>query len=346
MQLWALVCASSYLTVNKSDQQSPGIQCHNAPFSWAITFEHDFRVYEVILCAWNAREEEVWRKHLEERISLESKEWVCDGSPTQRTLFVRPIACNIEPSGNSGGYQGSLKRHWSFHGSVAPSSKIEPFVVSIQNTWAPSEPPLQPRTRPTAGLSRSSSVMNVTSLFTLSSKRSARTRLESSLIDVWSKDQLPLGASSWLLGPRKFSMGNIPSMASITSTFGRKSSQILNDAQFPVKPLDAEHVSDPVIGEKRGNNSLERAKKKRLEQSTPTKEHFKEQKTPMPPVWSSWGPFKGKEISTPVTDSSPTLIGDKSLWKRKRWSNPGNVVKFFECDTMFTNSTTTRKVEL
>ena len=309
-------------------------------------FENDFRVYEVILCAWNAREEEVWRKHLEERINLESKGWVGDGSPTQRTLFVRPIACNIEPSGNTGGYQGSLKRHWSFHGSVMPSPKIEPVVVSIQNTWAPSEPPLQPRTRPVAGLSRSSSVMNVNNIFTLSPKRSARSRLENALMDVWSKDQLPPGASNWLLGPRKFSMGNIPSMASITSTFGRKSSQVFNDFQCPMKLLDAEHNSGPITGEKRGNNSLERAKKKRLEQSTPTKEHLKEQKTPMSPIWSSWGPFKSKEIIAPMTVSSPTLIGDKSTWKRKRWSNPGNVVKFFECDTIANNGSATRKVEL
>lgn len=277
---------------------------------------------------------------MEERINLESKGLVCDGSPTHRTLFVRPIACNIEPSGNTGGYQGSLKRHWSFHGSVVPSPKIEPFVVSIQNTWAPSEPPLQPRTRPAAGLSRSSSVMNVNNIFTLSSKRSARSRLESTLMDVWSKDQLPLGASSWLLGPRKFSMGNIPSMASITSTFGRKSSQVFNDVQSPMKPLDDEYILEPVVSDRCRNNSLERAKKKRLEQSTPTKEHLKEQKTPISPIWSSWGPFKGKEITAPMTISSPTLIGDKFTWRRKRWSNPANVVKFFECDTMCANSGT------
>ena len=141
-------------------------------------------------------------------------------------------------------------------------------------------------------------------------------------------------------------MGNIPSMASITSTFGKKSSQVFIDVQPLVKPLDAEHVSEPIIGEKRGNNSQERAKKKRLEQSIPAKERLKEQKTPMSPLWSSWGPFKGKEITAPMIVSSSTLMGDKSTWKRKRWSNPGNVVKFFECDTMFANSgTATRRDE-
>jgi len=273
---------------------------------------------------------------------------MCDGSPTQRTLFVRPIGCNIEPFGSSSGYQGSLKRHWSFHGSVSPSPKIEPLIVSIQNTWAPSEPALQPRTRPSAGLSRSSSVVNMNDILTLAPKRSTRSRLENALTDVWSKDQLPPGASSWLLGSRKFSMGSIPSMSSITSSFGRKPSQPVPDGQIPTRsPASGHSLAEspsPVKPEKRRSGSLERPKVRRNvnEPSTPTKDNVaKEPKTPISPIWSSWGSSKGKETSSTI--NSPTLLGDKGTWKKKRWSNPGNVMRFFECDTPTSTAITMEK---
>lgn len=291
----------------------------------------------------------MWRKSIEERISTENRDWMCDGSPTQRTLFVRPIGCNIEPFGGSGEYRGSLKRHWSFHGSVSPSPKIEPLIVNIQNTWAPSEPALQPRTRHSAGLSRSSSVVNMNDIFTLAPKRSTRSRLENALTDVWSKDQLPPGASSWLLGSRKFSMGSIPSMSSITSSFGRKSSQPAPDGQSPTRCHTIEYSWSespiPMKSEKRRSGSLERTKVRRNvnELSTPTKDNFsKEQKTPISPIWPSWGSSRGKE-----TINSPPLLGDKGTWKKKRWSNPGNVMRFFECDTSVSTAITAeRRVDL
>ncbi|KAF8427540.1 hypothetical protein EV426DRAFT_412402 [Tirmania nivea] len=348
-----VVLAISLVTARIEEAaQGIGIQCHNAPFSWIVAFEHDFKMYEIILCAWNSREEEVWRKSVEERISIENRDWMCYGSPTQRTLFVRPIGCNIEPFGSSGGYQGSLKRHWSFHGSVSASPRIEPLIISIQNTWAPSEPALQPRTRTSAGLSRSSSVVNMNDILTLAPKRSTRSRLENALTDVWSKDQLPPGASSWLLGSRKFSMGSIPSMSSITSSFGRKSSQPAPDGQSPTRSHASEYSKSespsPVKSEKWRSSSLDRPKLRRNvnEPSTSAKDNLaKEPKTPISPIWPSWGSSKGKETSNTI--NSPTLIGDKGTWKKKRWSNPGNVMRFFECDTSTSTAITPEKrVEL
>lgn len=333
----------SFLT--SANPVSIGIQCHNAPFSWIVAFEHDFRLYEVILCAWNAREEDVWRKSIEERIITENRDWIFDGSPTQRTLFVRPIACNIEPSGISGGYQGSLRRHWSFHGSVTPPPRTESLIVCVQNTWALSEPALQPRTRPSAGLSRSSSVLNINDIFTLAPKRSTRSRLENALTDVWSKDQLPPGASNWILGPRKFSIGSIPSMASITSSFGRKSSQAFLDTQSPTKSHEGEcssGSSSPVKFEKRRSSSLERTKMRRNDPSTPSKDNIpKEPKLPTSPLWPSWGSSKGKDAS-----NVPTLLGDRGTWKKKRWSNPGKVMRFFECETSTSTVTVEKKIEI
>ncbi|KAF8444258.1 hypothetical protein BDZ91DRAFT_815850 [Kalaharituber pfeilii] len=328
--------------------QGSGIQCQNAPFTWIVAFEHDFRMYEIILCAWTAREEEVWRRSVGDRIALENRDWIFDGSPTQRTLFFRPIACNIEPSGSTGGYQRSLRRHWSFHGSVTPALKTEPIVVNIHHTWAPSEPALQqPRTRPTQGLSRSSSVVNISNVFSLSPKRSTRSRVENALADVWSKDQLPAGASNWLLGSRKFSMGSIPSMASITSTFGRKSSQVICEGQSPPRSSESETARSDVKTktEKRRSNSLgplERVKGEKHEPSSP-KESPKEPKTPTSPVWQGWGSFKGKEPT--ATSRSPVLLGDKGTCKKKRWSSPANVMRLFECDIMFGSVAGDKKAE-
>lgn len=276
-------------------------------------FEHDFLTYEVILCAWNNREEDIWRKGMQERIALENKGWMCDGSPTLRTLFVRPIACDIEPSRtrSAHGYQSSLRRHWSFHGSIVGSVKVGPLIVSVQNTWAMSEQPAsQSRVRSAPGLNRSSSVVNVNGDFTLSPKRSSRSRLENALMDVWSKDLLPTGAKGWSLGPRKFSMGNIPSMTSITSSFGRKTSQAFIDAQSPIKGNDDKSLMlesiSPARSDKRRSNSFERTTIRKNESS-------------ISPIWANWGGLKGKETSNIL--NSPTLWGDKGTWRKKKWGS-------------------------
>ena len=88
------------------------------------------------------------------------------------------------------------------------------FDSQYKNTWAPSEQALQPRTRPSARLSRSFSVVNMNVTLTLASKRyphiGSKRSTRSRLKNVRSKDQLPPRESSWLLGSRKFSMGSIP----------------------------------------------------------------------------------------------------------------------------------------
>jgi hypothetical protein len=44
---------------------SLGLQCHTAPFSWKLVFECDSQLYEIIMTACNAREQDEWRSRLE-----------------------------------------------------------------------------------------------------------------------------------------------------------------------------------------------------------------------------------------------------------------------------------------
>src|SRR5262245_30489397 len=50
-----------------SINELPGLQCHSAPHTWKLVFEHGHRLHEVILSACSPQEEEVWKKQLRER---------------------------------------------------------------------------------------------------------------------------------------------------------------------------------------------------------------------------------------------------------------------------------------
>ena len=44
-----------------------GLQCHTAPFSWKLVFEHDHQLFEITMSACSRREELEWRSRLTDR---------------------------------------------------------------------------------------------------------------------------------------------------------------------------------------------------------------------------------------------------------------------------------------
>ncbi|PWW75598.1 Dbl homology domain-containing protein [Tuber magnatum] len=165
-----------------------GLNCYSALFSWKIIFEAGHRIYEVLLSACSAAEEEVWRSRIAECIAEESKDYDEYGSAK---LNIIPVAISdIRSLGHVFGRPGTLARRQSLHrpGST-PLPKSD--VIIINNTHALSE---VIGSKSASGLSRSASVLHAGQMTVLSPKRTERNRIESRLTDVWTRDQLAYGS--------------------------------------------------------------------------------------------------------------------------------------------------------
>lgn len=214
-------------TVEECDN-GKGLQCHTALHSWKVVFEHDARMYEVILTACSAKEAEVWRKRLSLNIALRAKA-VAEGSGNPLELHS-PLLSEMRSIGKAFGKPGSFVRRMSVQRTATVGPLTDLNQVIIKNTLAVKETS-DANATPTADAStsslqipRSQSVATPSHVQTLAPRRADRIRLETLLSDVWTKDALshpgmiprrsdhPLraGANHVI---RKFSM------ASITSNF-------------------------------------------------------------------------------------------------------------------------------
>ncbi|KAI9771123.1 MAG: hypothetical protein M1840_002474 [Geoglossum simile] len=203
-----------------------GLQCHSALYSWKAIFESDHRLFELILSACSAKEEETWRASLAERSAAESRDCF-DGEPHSPDIFDS-LSVDIKPLGNVFGQLGTLARRISLHraGTVGPKTGLS--QVAIRNTHALRDG--QDPTVPTPlSINRSYSAIHTSRIPIVSPKRSERSRLEIALADVWTSDMIPYPGMSTKRGDHTIrasatSMIRKLSMASITGSFSRRSS--------------------------------------------------------------------------------------------------------------------------
>ena len=200
-----------------------GLQCHTAPHSWKVVFEHSARMFEIIFTACSAIEASVWRQQVGQRIELQSSA-VQEGSMNCFEL-QSPLTAEMRTIGKAFGKPGSFVRRMSVHrtATVGPTTDLNQVV--IKNTQAAKEA-LDNASHTSLQIPRSQSVATPSHVQTLAPRRTDRARLEGLLCDVWSKDVLPYpGVTARRSDPlrasanhviRKFSMA---SMASITSNF-------------------------------------------------------------------------------------------------------------------------------
>lgn len=203
-----------------------GLQCHTAPFTWKLVFESGQRLYEVILSACSAEEEEVWKTSLRSRVAAENSD-LLEGRSSVQDVFSS-LLLDLKSIGTNFGQANNFSRRMSIRRAATLGPKVHPQQVIIKNTQA------QKRTessQSTASLpvGRSHSQLSASKLIpTLAPRRGERIRLETIISEVWTKDTLPYPG----MGPRR---GDNPirasansvmrklSMASITSNFSRRS---------------------------------------------------------------------------------------------------------------------------
>ena len=213
----------SSATLQEADN-GKGLQCHTAPHSWKLVFEHSARMYEIIATACSAVESQVWREHLASNIETQTLA-VTQGL---RNVFElnSPLTSDMRSIGKAFGKPGSFVKHMSVHRTATVGPTTDLNQVIIKNTQAVKEALESASTNASASslhIPRSQSVATPSHVQTLAPRRADRARLEAILSDVWTKHLIPfpgmtIGRSEQIRGSanhviRKFSM------ASITSNF-------------------------------------------------------------------------------------------------------------------------------
>ncbi|KAF2471073.1 uncharacterized protein BDR25DRAFT_286486 [Lindgomyces ingoldianus] len=202
-----------------------GLQCHTAPYTWKLVFEHSHRLHEIILSACSSQEEEVWKAQLRERIVCETHDFV-EGQSTMQDMFSS-LSLDIRSIGPVFGHADSLVRRMSVHRAKTLGAKTHMTQVIIKNTQAQKSPDPPPAIAPNS-VSRSQSHMSTNHVPTLAPRRAERIRLETALEDVWTKDILPFPGmgNRRVENPIRASANSVMrklSMASIASNFSRRS---------------------------------------------------------------------------------------------------------------------------
>ena len=218
----------SSATLQEADN-GKGLQCHTAPHSWKIVFEHSARMYEIIATACSAVESQVWR----ERLALNIETQTLAVAHGVRNIFElhSPLTSDMRSIGKAFGKPGSFVKRMSVHRTATVGPTTDLNQVIIKNTQAVKEALESASTNASASslhIPRSQSVATPSHVQTLAPRRADRARLEAILSDVWTKHLIPfpgmtIGRSEQIRGSanhviRKFSM------ASITSNFSSKRS--------------------------------------------------------------------------------------------------------------------------
>ena len=206
-------------TIVESDN-CKGLQCHTAPHSWKLVFEHSARMYEVILTACSAVEADKWRQQLTARIEVQAQA-VAEGASNVFELHS-PLTTEMRSIGKAFGKPSSFVRRMSVHRTATVGPTTDLNQVIIKNTQAVKEA-IDNSSHTSLQIPRSQSVATPSHVQTLAPRRADRVRLESLLSDVWTKDLLPYpGMAPRRSDPIRASANHVIrkfSMASITSNF-------------------------------------------------------------------------------------------------------------------------------
>ena len=214
-----------------------------------MVFEASQQLYELIFCACSLEEEQAWTRTIvqySEKASRAQKDYASVTTPIS-TMFN----LNAEALGPVFGIFGSVTRRLSIQRAATVHSRINGAQVIIRNTTATKEN-RDENDSIFGSIGRSKSVMTASRVPILAPKRSDRSRMESSLADVWSRDRLPFpGMSSHKadhpLRASASSMMRRLSRASISSTFSKRS---VSTASFADMKPGASSVPDlQEIGE-------------------------------------------------------------------------------------------------
>ncbi|TGO31152.1 hypothetical protein BPAE_0001g00460 [Botrytis paeoniae] len=173
----------SELTVEDVDN-GKGLQCHTAPHSWKILFEHISQLFEIIVSACSAKEELEWKSRLIDRSGKQC------GSTVQQEMTAS-LSLDIKPMGTVYGKPGTVARRNYIHRATTMKGQTTiPRSVIVRNTSATVETSLS-SSASQLSINRSQSLAGPHRPTILAPSRTERVRLETLLADVWTRDIIP-----------------------------------------------------------------------------------------------------------------------------------------------------------
>ncbi|KAG0650937.1 Phosphatidylinositol 3 [Hyphodiscus hymeniophilus] len=297
-----------------------GLQCHTAPFSWKLVFEYDHQLFETTMSACSPKEELEWRRRLTDRSCKDSLD------AGEQALYTS-LSLNIKPMGTVFGKPGTIARRISIHRAttVGPMSGLCQVIIKNTNAFKDI-----PSSASTTAINRSQSLLTTNRIPVLSPSRGDRTRLETLLSDIWTRDVLPFpgmtgrARSEHPVRASASSMMRKLSVASITSNFTKRSGSIasLHRAAEEDALIDAEtqKYSPPRAesgsGESWKQVDMDEMSRSRLSVIQDEKENFKEDSFENHPN-TKFGP-NGSPVGT--IRRLATLKGKKS------WAHDGRKI--------------------
>ncbi|KAI9794524.1 MAG: hypothetical protein M1835_006531 [Candelina submexicana] len=236
--------------INKATDD-PAARCHTALYTWKIVFESDHRLYEIILSACSAKEEDEWKTSLLERSAVEGQE-IFDDRANWQDMFSS-MSLNVKPIAKVFGQPGTLARRISVQRAttVGPRSNLCQVIIRDTHTMRDNgeAQPAMP-----SPIARSQSLLSTNRIPVLAPKRADRVRLENALADVWTRERLPFPGMGARRGDQLITSASTLmrklSMVSITSTFSKRSTSYtslqsnrrVNESRRP------EHQRKPYTG--------------------------------------------------------------------------------------------------
>lgn len=180
-------------------------------------------MYELMVSASSAREEEAWKSALHARTVFESSETL-ESQSSPHPLAA--LSLDIKAIGTLFGQPGTLARRISIHRATTVGAKTGISQVIIRNTHARRDGP-DSNLPSTWQVNRSQSLVSAGRVPILTPRRSDKIHLEDLLSDVWTRDVIPYPSTSSRRGENlkasASSMMRKLSMASITSGFTKRS---------------------------------------------------------------------------------------------------------------------------
>lgn len=211
-----------------------------------MVFEHTQQLYELIFCACSLREEETWTGAIAqqaEKAVAKREEEISPITPVYELLTL-----NVNSLGFIFGMPGSLTRQLSVQRAATVHARTNGAQVIIRNTTA-GKANKDEGDSVFGSIGRSKSVMSASHVPILAPKRTDRSRMESALSDVWSRDRLPFPGMSTqrdhAIRASASSMMRRISRASISSTFSKRSPSTASFASL--KPtVDLQQIGEGI----------------------------------------------------------------------------------------------------
>jgi hypothetical protein len=221
-----------------------GLQCHTALFTWKLCFEVDGQLFELIMSACSASEEEAWTK------ALRTENAASVGDSESGKQIPSAIGIDLKAIGVVFGQAGTLTRRLSIQRAATVGNRHSVCQVIIRGTHHAHD--LQDLRQSSITINRSQSHLTTHRTAVLAPKRSERAKMESSLSTVWTRDTLPAPSMHASRGGQiiRASAGSLVrklSLASIHAPFGRRSASLtLNSKRSGEAFADVDKESPPV----------------------------------------------------------------------------------------------------